>query len=391
MSKPTTIKKPGQSCRRCAEPLPVGTRALWSNLPSYRGWLHLDACTKNPAAVNAPVDARNDDDDAPSAPAARTPAAPGSIDAIIDQRIDAALGGFQPAAAMDEGRVRALIAETQAATVTVEIKRLDETVHVKENAHPLFPRAARLAGAGVHLQFYGPAGTGKTTLAIDVAEALGNGWELETLDPTTPKSSVSGYRTPTGENVHTSTTRAAIQGKALILDENDLGPGALQSLYNGLLANGHIACAWGRENKASTFVHLGCSNTPLAGPTPTFSDRKVGSSAYRDRLYFIHVPQDPNIEARAAGLPLAPPPARKATTCTPAEWVSWVRAMRAWAPTNAPLLVQFLGQRASLMGVKLLDLGETPREMADGLVFKGADDALVAKALAACPLTERAA
>jgi hypothetical protein len=42
--------------------------------------------------------------------------------------------------------------------------------------------------------------------------------------------------------------------------------------------------------------------------------------------------------------------------------------------------------RASLAGLKALAIGETPREVADGLVFRGADEALTRKALAACPL-----
>jgi hypothetical protein len=369
------------TCQRCKEAVTPGQQVNRYNRPVPGALFHV-ACP-NGATVSA-------SEPSPVEPTpSRTPAAPGSLDAIVDARIDAALGGFQPDAALDEAAVRAIIAESTTATVTVEVKRLDSTTHTKEGAHFLFARAVRLAGAGIHLQLHGPAGTGKTTLAIDVAEALGNGWELETLDPTTPKSAVMGYRTPTGENVHTSTTRAATKGNTLILDENDLGPGTLQSLYNGVLANGHIACAWGREEKAPTFVHIGCSNTALAGPTPTFTDRKVGSSAYRDRLFYIFVPADPNVEARAAGLPLAPPPVRVLTTCTPAEWVLWVRAMRVWATTNAPTLLQFLGQRASLIGIKLLALGETPRELADGLVFKGADDLLVNKALAACPLTAR--
>lgn len=42
--------------------------------------------------------------------------------------------------------------------------------------------------------------------------------------------------------------------------------------------------------------------------------------------------------------------------------------------------------RATLLGITALALGETPAEVAHGLVFRGADDALVSKVLSACPL-----
>jgi hypothetical protein len=108
------------------------------------------------------------------------------------------------------------------------------------------------------------------------------------------------------------------------------------------------------------------------------------SAAFADRLYFVHWPLDPAIECRAAGLPVPARPERKERTCTPAQWVSWVQAIRAWAADNAPTMQ--VTPRASLVGLQALAAGETPEEAAHGLVFRGADSALVSKALAAVPL-----
>jgi len=108
------------------------------------------------------------------------------------------------------------------------------------------------------------------------------------------------------------------------------------------------------------------------------------SAAFADRLYFMYWPLDPAIECRAGGLTPPAPPARVATTCTPGEWVTWVRTLRAWAETSMPELM--VTPRASLVGLTALACGETPLEVAHGLVFRGADAALVDKALAACPL-----
>lgn len=55
-----------------------------------------------------------------------------------------------------------------------------------------------------------------------------------------------------------------------------------------------------------------------------------------------------------------------------------------WTKTNMPTL--HITPRASIEGQKALLLGESPAEVADGLVFRGCDSEMRAKALAANPL-----
>ena len=63
----------------------------------------------------------------------------------------------------------------------------------------------------------------------------------------------------------------------------------------------------------------------------------------------------------------------------PKDWVKYVQELRKWAASNAPTLM--ITPRASLAGVRALACGETPDEVADGLIFRGADEEIRRKAM----------
>jgi len=264
-----------------------------------------------------------------------------------------------------------------------KVVQLDGNVVEVKDGHYLLPRLVKLVGAGLNVYPWGPAGSGKTTAGFHAFKALGLESELDTLDPTTFRSMMQGYMTPSGEPVHTSFTRCWTQGKGYIADEIDNAPGHVQTLLNSALANGHAPLAWGNVERKPGFGFIGTGNTP-GRPTREFPDRKPMSAAFADRLYFMHWPLDPAIECRAGGLPIPPRSEAKATTCDPATWVTFVRKLREWASVNMPTLM--VTPRASLTGLQALALGESPLDVAHGLIFRGADSEMVAKALNAVKL-----
>src|SRR5262245_35959329 len=218
----------------------------------------------------------------------------------------------------------------------IEIRRADGTTARLDGAHYLMPRVLRLLAAGIHVYLWGPAGSGKTTMALQACHAMGKtDSEIDTLDASTPKSGILGYRTPTGDKVDTAFTRTYATGHGYIGDELDNAPAGVQSIKNSALANGHCPTPWGMVPRGEGFVYIGTGNTP-GRPTPAFPDRKRMSAAFADRLYFVHVPIDPAIECRAAGLPTPAAPAREERTCTPAQWVTWVQKVRAYCAQSAP-------------------------------------------------------
>lgn len=394
----------GAKCASCGGPT-LGCRIYWRvGAPRGKRAWHVEcpAPVEDGMIVHDPTEnAEPLPEGGPYTPHAATP---GSIDAIIDGRIAEALGSFKPSEAvtadtakalvesaiersMDRESIRKLVAElTAPVTVKHEFVIPGHKPVTIEGAHYLVPRVAALVKAGFHVYLYGGAGGGKTTAAMQIAEALGRRWEMDTLDPTTFKSMVQGFMDANGKMVQTPFLRSFAEGKdngIYIAEELDCAPAGVQNLFNTALANGHAPTARGTIPKGAKFAFLGTGNTPMR-PTAEFPERKPGGAAFKDRLYFVYWPQDESIENRACGLPVENPPERVGTTPTFQEWVLWVKKIRAHV-AGTPLAAH-TGQRASLMGEKLIALGETAAEMADGLVFKGADPALKAKILAACPL-----
>lgn len=264
------------------------------------------------------------------------------------------------------------------APVSIEVTLPDESKTKIDGAHFLFPRLLRLVAAGFNVFMHGPPGTGKTTAALQVAQALAREAEIDTLDPTTARSMVQGYMTPKGEPVHNVFTRCWERGSIYVADEVDLAPGHVQTLFNSALANAMAPLAWGNVARHDNFGFVATGNT-AGRPTSAFPDRRPMSNAFADRLYFMHWPLDPTIETRAVGLPVPKLPEDDTETCDPQTWVIFVQCLRDWAKNHAPTLQ--VTPRASLLGIKALKLGESPTQVADALIFRGCDDELRAKAL----------
>lgn len=369
------------TCNRCKGPIVAGQDMIAIYNRPHKGATFHAVCPGGLPKGDAP---EGNEEPEPTETPKRTPPAPGSIDALIDARIDSRLEGFEPSAALDEDAVKAIVANLTAREVKIEITLPDGATTKIEGAHYLAPRVLKLAAAGFPIYLWGTAGSGKTTLGLQVAEGLKRSSEIDTLTRDTSRTMVQGFRSPSGDHMETPFTRTYAVGGAYIPDELDAAPAAVQGMFNSALANGHAPAAWGPMERHPLWIFIGTGNTPLC-PTRNYPDRQPGNEAFKDRLYFIEVPVDRNIMRRKCGLPANwNPPERKERTCTPAAWGTWVERMMDWTWSECPTIK--VTPRAAIEGVRALALGETPEEVAHGLVFRGADAALVSKALAACPL-----
>src|SRR5262245_2002962 len=369
-------------CHKCKQTFPEGAWIRWSNRP-YRGYIACCKCVGADPLTGEYLDHAPEIDETPEIDAVIPPVPPATgLQALADM-----LAPYLPGVNPDELDAKIREAIERIPPSRIEVVRPDQTTAVVKDAHFLMPRLLKLLGAGVHVYLWGPAGTGKTTACLQAAEALGRPAEVDSIDPSTPRSDVRGYRNLDKTNAETAFSRAwSTPNRTYVLEEADNGPGSLQNYYNSALANGHAPFPWGLVARAEGFGFAANGNTPGLGRTDAYPDRKPMSPAFRDRLYFIHWPLDTAIEARACGVHAPEPPKRREWTCTHAEWFAWIQKVREYCAHSAPTI--YVGTRANTTGVVALSLGETPEEVAHGLVFRGADPALVAKVLAACPLPE---
>lgn len=316
---------------------------------------------------------------------------------LVKPTINAALAEVQTDASKVLQIVQDEMAKLQALKPTIiEIKRDDAPPTKIEGAHFNMERLIRLISAGIPVYTWGPPGTGKSTAALQAAEALGLYYEVDTLDPTTTRSMIQGFMDATRQPSYTAFSRCYTgegvevesgknKGGLYIGEEIDCAPASVQSLKNTAYANGHSPFAWGMRKRGEKFGGVYNGNTP-GRPTREFPERKPMSAAFLDRLYFMYWGRDENITRRATGRPLVVSPTRDTRTCSPGLWSEWCDKILVWKATNAPTLM--VTDRAVHVGIRAMAAGEGMLEVAHGMIFRGADEEIVSKALRACPLLE---
>lgn len=205
---------------------------------------------------------------------------------------------------ISEARVKQLIQEYAFVTHTVHIEQVNiETVSI-EGAHPALPdvmRAVKIGGAlNVGWPFLvGPAGSGKTTLAGQVAEGLGLPFYAK--ESVQDKFELIGFVDANGNYQATDFYRAFKEGGVFLFDEKDRSAPEAVVAFNMALANGRFSFPNGetvKRHKDCYFIAAG--NTFGDGASRTYSTAQVLDGATMDRYTRVAVDYDKAIEHSAA-------------------------------------------------------------------------------------------
>jgi energy-coupling factor transporter ATP-binding protein EcfA2 len=260
-------------------------------------------------------------------------------------------------ARMDESAIRALVTSEVATamprTVRVEIVNADKVTKT-EGQHYLFPLVVKLISAGVPVMLCGPAGSGKTTLAHNVARVLEKQFEFNSYGPGMSEAKLLGYKDAGGSYHSTALIRMAKAGGVYLADELDRADGAIVTTLNSLLANGQISTPEGCFEKHSEFVFIAGTNTAGTGANDLYTAAQEQDAALLDRLFFLSMPYDEALEERACGLSLTPQKeiAIDAGGVVTAE--KWLLAVRAARQVCADRQMRHtISPRASIMGARL--------------------------------------
>lgn len=246
----------------------------------------------------------------------------------------------------------------------------DFTVVNVGNVHktwPLLLTASRLVVRGNRQPVYlhGPAGSGKSTAAYQVAEALGLRYRMIQFGPASQIHEIMGYKDANG-NYHSTPFRETWEhGGVILLDEYDAS-GEVMVAMNGALANGLCVFPDSPEpvKRHADCIIIAAGNTVAKGPSDEYTARQRLDQATIDRFAFLAWGYDEAMELQAAGTDQA-------------AWVKHVQKIRKAIQTLGPSAPDVLvTPRASIAGAAMLrENPDTPYTLIEDLfVWQGCDD-----------------
>lgn len=290
------------------------------------------------------------DIDVPECTPAEEPS-PKSDDSLAKAIAQAIGGHIKPS--LDEPRVLALIKKHAPSIPVMRIEvtgpAITEPIDLGIQ-HAKFPTLLAVCNQRLNVWLPGPASSGKTTAARNIAKALSLPFSFNgALDS---PYALLGYIDAKGEPVRTPFYTAYKTGGVHLLDEVDgYSPNASLAL-NAALANDICPFPDGVVDRHLDFVCIAAANTFGLGGTDDYVGRNRLDAAFLDRFVALDWPLDEKLE-----LALTPNQ----------EWAKYVQACRARAKVKGLRVV--ISIRASLYGSKLLAAG-LARELVCELTIK---------------------
>lgn len=211
---------------------------------------------------------------------------------------------FQQVAAQIEANIRAnvdaemsdlkRVAEEKARSLKIELPDGTKT-KVEGLTMDGFDDMVRDLTAGYAVYMYGPAGTGKSHTAKQLAEALGLPYfELNQVEFA---HEVAGYGDASGKYVPTPLYEAVTKGGLLFFDEFDRSAQSATTIVNTLLANRRFTFpVVGNVEAHPNFRVVAAGNTTMTGASNEYVAANVIDASSRDRFIFYKTYYDERIE-----------------------------------------------------------------------------------------------
>lgn len=258
------------------------------------------------------------------------------------------------------------------------------------NPIPANPRHYRyslikaMVANGVHAFLVGPAGSGKTTVARQIAEDLGLDFYAESGHELMSAYDLLGFRSANGDFIVTSLGRAIEHGGLFLMDEMDaMNPSALVAVNNiAALSPGDPIRLGDREIRLSEdFRLIGGGNTWGRGANGAYVTRQVIDAATLDRFACVEFGYDAALEYLSCGVPVpssipAPPRYKKGHVADDAEIGEWVRKVQTYraAFLSAGIEDAMVTPRAAILGARMLRGGIHEDYVLASLIRKGLSD-----------------
>lgn len=152
---------------------------------------------------------------------------------------------------------------TGGGTTTIKLQKVDGTTTERETTFTItedYKQVLNCAANRLPVYLFGPAGTGKTTFAMEIAKDLNLPCYIQ--GTTNDIFALQGIKLPNGEYIKSNVQKAVEGGGVLLLDECDSYPEDVQTWFNSLLANRKISFTdCGTIEAHKDLVIIGAGNT----------------------------------------------------------------------------------------------------------------------------------
>lgn len=223
-------------------------------------------------------------------------------------------------------------------------------------AHHALQDVVEALQAGVRPFLVGPAGSGKTTLARQCAEALDVPFYMSSR--ISHESKLMGHMDGYG-NYHTTQYRKAFEtGGVFLLDEVAAGEADVLTSFNASLENGHGDFPDAAVPAHADFYPMAADNTYGEGGDRIYVGRNQLDGATTDRFVFLEIGYDEILERELAQND---------------AWVDRVHQIRRAVAREG--LHVIVSPRASIAGAKLLQIGWPQPKVEEAVLFKGMNKA----------------
>ena len=185
--------------------------------------------------------------------------------------------------------------------INVVVDNKKTTTKTEQVLDPNFANILKLVAAHENVYLYGPAGSGKNTIAEQIAEALGV--EFYYQNTLVTKFDVSGYKNAQGEFEETPFYKAWKNGGLFFADELDNSTAEAIIALNAALANGYYTFPNSGEKVAKhpDFYCIAAGNTNGQGATEEYCGRYQMDESSRDRFAFIEIGYNAKVEESICG------------------------------------------------------------------------------------------
>jgi cobaltochelatase CobS len=262
--------------------------------------------------------------------------------ADVAQRVDLALASVEP-------RLQAMI---DAASRKLEITVGDAPAVKIDKAHAMLEPLLKAVVAGVSPFVVGPAGSGKTTLAKQIADALGRPFYMSAR--VTSEYKLLGFVDATGKAVRTDFRNAYENGGGFLFDEADASDADAFVALNAALANGFCDFPDGQVQQHPEFFCIAAGNTYGRGANRQYVGRQQLDAATLDRFVIFDVDYDEALELAIAGND---------------DWTRHVQKVR--RAVERENVRHIVSPRASIFGAKMLAAGLDRKQVEEACIWKG--------------------